>query len=133
MSDAGETIRPALVRVDGRSTQPASGVASADGLVLTADHVLEREEDLYVLTGDGRRLAAQFAGRDPSSDLAVLKVADLNAQPARQGSTARVGQLILAVGRPSDSGPMASLGIVSSVGGPLRTGRGGMLERFIRT
>jgi S1-C subfamily serine protease len=133
MAGAVETIGLALVLVDGRSRQPGSGVVIGDGLVLTADHVLEREEDLHILTGDGRKLAAQFAGRDPSSDLALLKVADLNTQPARQGSSARVGQLILAVGRPSDSGPMASLGIVSSVGGPLRTGRGGMLERFIRT
>jgi S1-C subfamily serine protease len=133
MADAVEAIGPALVLVDGRSRHPASGVVVADGLVLTADHVLEREEDINILTADGRTLSVQFAGRDPSSDLAVLKVNDLNTQPARQGAPARVGQLILAVGRPSDSGPMASLGIVSSVGGPLRTGRGGMLERFIRT
>lgn len=133
MADAVETVGASLVLVDGRARQPASGIVWAENSVLTADHVLEREEDLSVLTGDGRKLAAQFVGRDPSSDLAVLKVPDLGAQVARQGESARVGQLILAVGRPSDSGPMASLGVVSAVGGPLRTGRGGMLEKFIRT
>src|SRR5207249_9206185 len=46
---------------------------------------------------------------------------------------ARVGQFVLAVGRPTESGPMASVGIVSAIGGPLRTGRGGMLEKYIRT
>jgi S1-C subfamily serine protease len=133
MADAVERIGPALVTVNGRARQSASGIVYADGLVLTADHVLEREEDLTIQTHDGRTLPAQFAGRDPSSDLAVLKVADLHVAPATQASPARVGQMILAVGRPSSDGPMASLGIVSAVGGPLRTGRGGMLERYIRT
>lgn len=133
MADAVESVGPALVTVNGRSRQSASGVVYAKGVVLTADHVLEREEDLTVVTHDGRTLSAQFAGRDPSSDLAILKVNDLNVEPATQAPPARVGQMILAVGRPTDSGPMASLGIVSAVGGPLRTGRGGMLERYIRT
>jgi len=133
MADAVERIGPALVLVNGRARQAASGIVYADGLVLTADHVLEREEDLTILTHDGRTLPAQFVGRDPSSDLAVLKVADLNVAPATAASPARVGQMILAVGRPTADGPMASIGIVSAVGGPLRTGRGGMLERYIRT
>jgi S1-C subfamily serine protease len=133
MADAVERIGPALVLVNGRARQAASGIVYADGLVLTADHVLEREEDLTIQTHDGRTLPAQFAGRDPSSDLAVLKVADLNVTPATAATPARVGQMILAVGRPSADGVMASIGIVSAVGGPLRTGRGGMLERYIRT
>ena len=133
MADAVERIGPALVLVNGRARQAASGIVYANGLVLTADHVLEREDDLTIQTHDGRTLPAQFAGRDPSSDLAVLKVGDLNIEPATAASLARVGQMILAVGRPTADGPMASLGIVSAVGGPLRTGRGGMLERYIRT
>ncbi|MFO7170707.1 MAG: PDZ domain-containing protein, partial [Chloroflexota bacterium] len=57
-----------------------------------------------------------------------------NLEPATRASEgARVGQIILAVGRPSPSGPMASLGIVSAVGGPLRTPRGGVVEQVIQT
>jgi S1-C subfamily serine protease len=82
---------------------------------------------------NGRVLPATLVGRDPSSDLAVLKVPGLSVAPAAAGEPARVGQLVLAVGRPSSSGPMASIGIVSSIGGPLRTRRGGLLEKFIRT
>jgi S1-C subfamily serine protease len=133
MADAVETIGPALVQVNGRQRLPGSGIVYAEDLVLTADHVLEREEDITVVTGDGRTLPAQFVGRDPSSDLAVLKVAGLGATPAKFAGSARVGQLALAVGRPSESGPMASIGIVSAVGGPVRTGRGAMLEKYIRT
>lgn len=134
LADAVERIGPSLVTVNGRQRQSASGVVYKEGLVLTADHVLEREEDLTIGTDDGQTLKAQFVGRDPSSDLAVLRVEGLNAQPAAAAQQeARVGQFALAVGRPSESGPMASSGIVSAVGGPLRTGRGGMLERYIRT
>jgi S1-C subfamily serine protease len=96
--------------------------------------VVEREEDLTIQTHDARTLPAQFAGRDPATDLALLRVANLELNPiAAAAEAARVGQLVLAVGRSSSEGPMASAGIVSAIGGPLRTGRGGTLERYIRT
>jgi S1-C subfamily serine protease len=133
MADAVERVSPALVLVNGRQRLPGSGVVYAEDTVVTADHVIEREEDLSVETQDGRKLPAQFAGRDPSSDLAVLKVPGLGVTPAQAADPARVGQIVLAVGRPSADGPMASIGIVSAVGGPIRTGRGGILEKYIRT
>jgi S1-C subfamily serine protease len=133
LADAVETVSPSLVRVNGRRRQSASGVAYAENLVITADHVLEREEELTVETHDQRTLAAELAGRDPSSDLAVLRIPDLGLQPATASDPARVGQLLLSVGRPGSEGPMASLGIVSAIGGPLRTWRGSMLERYIQT
>jgi S1-C subfamily serine protease len=134
MADAVERIGPALVLVNGRPRGAASGIVFGPDLVLTADHVLEREDDLTVQSDDGRSLPAQFVGRDPASDLAVLRVQDLG-RPAAAAAPepARVGQIVLAVGRPSASGPMASIGIVSAVGGPLRTGRGAMVERYIQT
>jgi S1-C subfamily serine protease len=133
MADAVERVRPALVLVNGRQRQPASGIVFAPDHVLTADHVLDREEDLTIETDDGRSLPAQLAGRDPVSDLALLKVAGLALEPATPtNAPTRVGQIVLAVGRPSSNGPMASLGIVSAVGGPLRTSRGALLDQFIQ-
>ncbi len=133
MADAVEHVAPALVMVDARRRLPASGVVFAENLVLTADHVVEREEDITVTTHDGRTLPATFVGRDTSSDLAVLQVESLNLAPATQAESARVGQFLLAVGRPSQEGPTASFGIVSTAGGSLRTRRGGMLKQHIRT
>ena len=134
MADAVEKVTSALVLVNGRRGQGASGVVYAQDIVLTADHVLEREQDITVVTADNRTLPAQFVGRDRSSDLAVLRVPALNATPATFSETAaRVGQLILAVGRTEQDGPMASTGIVSTVGGPLRSQSGATLERYIRT
>ena len=107
MADAVEHISPMIVQVNGRQRQPASGVVYANNLVLTADHVLEREEDITIQTHNQQTLPAQFVGRDLASDLAVLRVADLNIQPATLASTeARVGQLILTVGRSNSEGPM---------------------------
>jgi S1-C subfamily serine protease len=133
MADAVERVRPALLLVNGRQRQAASGIVFAPEHVLTADHVIEREEDLTIATDDGRSLPAQLAGRDPVSDLALLKVAGLGIEPAQPANApTRVGQIVLAVGRPSSSGPMASLGIISAVGGPLRTSRGALLDQFIQ-
>lgn len=133
MADAVERVTSSLVLVNGRQRQPASGFVYATDLVLTASHVIEREEGLTIQTSDQRTLSAQVVGRDLGTDLAVLRVSNLNVQPAAIASEqARVGQLTLAVGRGED-GPAASVGIISTIGGPLRTDRGVVLERYIRT
>jgi S1-C subfamily serine protease len=134
MAEAVEKAAPSVVLVDGRRRFPASGIIYATDLVLTADHVLERDEEIRVLLADGQEISAEVAGRDPSSDLAVLKLSesvDGVAEPF-QGEM-RVGELVLALGRHSTQGIEASLGVVSYINGPVRTHRGGMIERFIRT
>jgi S1-C subfamily serine protease len=135
MADAVEKIGRAVVRVNGRRRRPASGVVYAPNMVLTASHALEREEDLAVGTSDGRTLPARFVGRDPSTDLAVLQVEGLDLETATPADgESRIGQLALAVGSPGrGEGSRASLGVVSSVGGPMRTWRGPRLERYIQT
>jgi S1-C subfamily serine protease len=134
MADAVEHVNSALVLVNGRQRQPASGLVYGPDLILTADHVLEREEDLTIQTHDKRTLPAQFVGRDLGTDLALLRVANLGLSAAEAVTEpVRVGQLVLAVGRTPEDGPMASSGVVSTIGGPLRTGRGAILERYIRT
>jgi S1-C subfamily serine protease len=96
--------------------------------------VVERDDDIHILLPDGEETAASLAGRDPGSDLALLRLtkpAGLAAEPASQA--ARIGQLALALGRPSTEGIQASLGVVSAIGGPVRTGGGGLLEHYLRT
>lgn len=133
MADAVERVGAALVQVRGRARGPATGIVVAPETVLTADHVLERDEDLSIETPDGRVLPARLVGRDHASDLALLRVADLGMDAATFCERpARVGQIVLAVGRPGSS-PMASFGIVSAVGGPLRGRRGAVLEQFVQT
>src|ERR671912_2097795 len=135
MADAVENVATSIVRVNGRRRRSGSGLVFAQNKVLTASHVLEREEDLSVETADGRTLSARFAGRDHSSDLALLNVEGLDIDPATPAEAeARVGQISLAVGSHSrGEGPRATLGVVSTVGGPIRTRRGPRLERYIQT
>src|SRR5512133_1001187 len=105
MADAAERAGKSTVLVDARRKFPASGIAFAKDLILTADHVVERDEDIKVILADGTELSAQLAGRDPGTDLAVLKLASPVAVPAEVSkSAARVGQLVLAIGRPSAGG-----------------------------
>ncbi len=134
IADAAERAGKSTVLVDARRRFPASGIAFAKDLILTANHVVEREEDINVILADGTEVKARLAGRDPGTDLAVLKLDSASATPAEVSQTpARVGQFVLAIGRPSKNGIESSFGTVNSIGGPTRTGRGGMLEKFIKT
>jgi S1-C subfamily serine protease len=133
LANAVESAARSIVRVEARRRQPASGIVwSADGLIVTADHVLERDEDLAVGLPDGRRVSATVVGRDPGSDLAVLRADATGLTPLARGGSARVGNLALIVARPGDD-PMASLGAVNAITGPVRGRRSGRIEGLLVT
>jgi len=121
------------ILVDARKRYPASGIAYAEDLVLTADHVVTREENIKVTLPDGKSLGATIAGRDPGSDLAILRLAEKALSPAKTSNDIKVGQLVLALGRPNSAGVQASWGIVTAISGPTRTFRGGMLDEYVQT
>ena len=134
LASAAEKGGASTILVDARRRYPASGIAYAQDLVLTADHVITREDDsIKIGLPDGKSLKATIAGRDPGSDLAVLRLAEKALTPAKTSDDVKVGQLVLAVGRPNDSGIQASWGIVTAIAGPTRTHRGGMLDKYIKT
>lgn len=133
LSAAVEKAGASTILVDARKRYPASGIAYAEDLVLTADHVVTREDDLKVLLPDGKSLSATVAGRDPGSDLALLRLAEKSLAPAKTSDSIKVGQLVLALGRPSSAGMQASWGIVTAISGPTRTFRGGLLDEFVQT
>jgi S1-C subfamily serine protease len=134
MANAVERAGAGTVTVYARQRMPGSGIVwTADGLVVSANHVVERDEDITVGLPDGRTVEATLVGRDPGSDIAILRIEATDLTPApRSDATARIGNLVLAVGRPGDSGPMASFGGVSVVGGSWRTALGGTIDGFIR-
>lgn len=133
LSTAVEKAGASTILVDARKRYPASGIAYAEDLILTADHVVTREENIKVLLPDGRTLDATIAGRDPGSDLALLRLSEKALAPAKTSDNVKVGQLVLALGRPNSQGMQASWGIVTSISGPTRTFRGGLLDEYIRT
>jgi S1-C subfamily serine protease len=123
---------PSVVAVSGRGRPTSSGFVWRSGIVVTASDALERDEDISVLTPGGERVNATLAGRDASTDIAVLKVPGAESPSALpRADHASTGELALAIGRHSD-GPMASLGMIAMAGGPWRSLRGGRIDRLIR-
>ena len=128
-----EEIGRSVVSVDARRRLPASGVAwSADGLVVTANHIVQRDENISVGLGSDARVEAQLVGRDPGTDLALLRV-DAELVPAAwvNADDLSVGQLALALGRPGQT-VQASLGIVNAHGGAWRTATGGQVDAYVQ-
>jgi S1-C subfamily serine protease len=133
-ADAVERAAVFTVAVDGRPRLAASGIAWAADVVVTADHALERDEEVTIGLPDGTEASATIVGRDPAADIAVLRVAGpkLVAAP-RRVAPLRVGSLVVAVGRPGSGGVQGSLGMVSALGGPWRTRGGRRFGGSIRT
>jgi S1-C subfamily serine protease len=133
LANAAASAGESVVAIHARKRIPASGLVLREGVIVAAHHTIHREENIRVALPDGSRVNATLAGRDPSTDLAVLRLAEPQGTPARFAETddPRVGQLVLALGRPGDA-VTASLGVVSAVGGEWRTWHGGRIDRFIR-
>lgn len=123
-----------VVAVHAEARGSASGVIWRAGIIVTAEHALRRDDEIHVTLPDGRVVPATLAGRDPSTDLAVLKCAEAIAAVASLGDAAalKAGSLTLVVGRTRASGPVAALGIVSLVTAERRTWTGAALAPYIR-
>ncbi len=139
MVDAVEQVSPAIVALDARPRVHTSGVIWREGVVVSTNHTIRRDEEITVTSHDGREMPATLAGRDAGTDLAVLRVdgddAGATNAPAQLANAPalKVGNLVLAVGRAHpERGVSASFGIVSVMGEGWRTWRGGEIDRLIR-
>lgn len=121
------------VAVHGHARFSASGLLWRSGEIVTASCTLRRDEEIDVTLADGRRVTALLVGRDPGTDLALLRVEE-STPPAAFSSSAglRPGNLALAIGRSENAGVTASFGMLSAVSGPWRTWRGGRMEQYVR-
>lgn len=126
-------LAPGVVRVDARHGRPASGIVWADSLVLTADHVIE-EDDNILVTGAPTTVRASLVGRDRATDLALLRTEGLRGAPAPRGRSAdvRTGQIVLALAGCIGE-QQVTLGIVSGSSGEFRSWRGGQAMSLIQT
>jgi S1-C subfamily serine protease len=132
LADAVENAGDYTVSVMARRRLPASGITLDDVHILTAAHVIEDDEKIMVGMPDGSQQKAELLGYDPNSDLAVLKLEKPAPTPALLEEQVRVGELVLAIGRPFQE-IQASLGTLSAKGGPTHNRRGGILEGHFRT
>lgn len=133
---AHETSRAAagVVAVHTEQRGSSSGVVWRQGVIVTAEHALRRDEEIQVTLPDGRVVPATLAGRDASTDLAALKCTDANSAVTGTSdvSTIKPGGLVLVVGRTRASGPVAALGAVSLVTAERRTWTGAALAPYVR-
>ena len=127
-----ERAQKSVVAIYGGGRIPASGVHWKPGMIVTAEHSLRRDDDLKIGLPDGRVVAAELAGRDPGSDLAVLKFDAGDLPVIESAGDARTGDIVIAVGRHREIGACAALGIVSVVGPGWNTWRGGRVDQFVR-
>jgi S1-C subfamily serine protease len=133
---ARETDRAAasVVAIHTEARGSSSGVVWRAGIIVTAEHALRRDEEIQVTLPDGRIVPATLAGRDASTDLAVLKCAEAATPVGEIGDVSAIkpGSLTLVVGRTRASGPVAALGVVSMVASERRTWIGAPLSPYVR-
>jgi len=135
LADAVERVSASVVRVETGRRRPASGLVwSAQGLIITSAHLLEREESLEVSLESGELHAATLVGADSSSDIALLRVeaANLPASEQAPAGSIRRGQLVLALSRPGRT-VRSNLGVVSALSEQWRTPAGGKIEHYIQS
>ncbi len=134
LADAVEKAGRAVVAVNARHRIASSGVHWRSGVIVTADHTVRRDEEITVTLPDNRKVAAKLVGRDSTTDLAVLKLQDVDLPTAEIGDaeSLKVGHMVLAVARPGESGLSASWGVVSAKGGVGRNWCGGQIDSFLR-
>ncbi|MEO7510743.1 MAG: trypsin-like peptidase domain-containing protein [Gemmatimonadaceae bacterium] len=133
LTRAVEATAPSVVAIHARRRIPSSGILWRPGVVVAAHHTIQRDERITVTLHDGTVVGASLAGRDATTDIAILRLEQETGTPATVSADtdAKVGQLVLALGMPGPA-VTAALGVVSATGGEWRTWHGGRIDRFIR-
>ncbi len=142
--DAVDAVAPAVVHVEVsgvRRGRPAQGtgsgvIVSPDGLILTNNHVIDASQAISVSLSDGRKFAARALGRDPDTDLAVLRGETGETLPTARlanSKSVRPGQIAIAIGNPLGFQSTVTAGIVSAVGRSLRAQNGRLIGDVIQT
>jgi S1-C subfamily serine protease len=131
---AVEKASRAIVAVHGRRRIPASGVHWRRDLIVTANHALERDDEINVTLPGGRASTAKLAGRDSTTDIALLKINGIDLPTAEIGETSvlKPGHFILAAACTAEGSPRAAMALVSVTGPAWRTWRGGALDQTLR-
>ncbi len=143
---AVKRVRPAVIHVAmektvaRRGVLPKSGggsgfVISADGYTLTNSHVVSGARSIEVSLPDGREVEAELVGDDPDTDLAVIKLASDTEKFCKlaDSSQVEVGQVAIAIGSPYGFQHTVTSGVVSALGGSMRTQSGRLVDNVIQT
>jgi len=132
---AVETGAASIVAVHARPQLASTGIHWRDGLVVTTNGTVRRDQDLAVTLPSGKRIPGTLQGRDPSTDIALLKIPPGSLPLPAFGDPAALkpGHLVLALARLDDAGPRAAFGAVSLTGGSWRPWGGGEIDRLLQS
>ena len=135
LADAVASAGAALVAVHARPRLPSTGVHWRDGVVVTTEGTVRRDDDITILLPNGKQIPATLTGRDRGTDLAVLKIpaGSLPVAPLGDPGTLRPGNLVLALARLDEQGPRAAFGAVSATGGKWRCWKGGEIDQWLQS
>ena len=135
LARAVERGAESIVAVHARPQLASTGVHWRDGLVVTTNGTVRRDQDIDVTLPDGKRIGATLQGRDPSTDLAVLRIPDgaLPVATFADAAALKAGHLALALARLDETGPRAAFGAVSVVAGAWRPWGGGEIDRLLQS
>ncbi len=110
-----------------------SGTVWREGIGVAVDHTIQGLEEVTVILPSGKETIVSVTGRDPGTDLAILKLpTDTPAAALGDDSGARPGEIVLSIGRRGTEGLAATYGLISAIGGPWRTSSGGRIDRWFR-
>jgi S1-C subfamily serine protease len=132
---AVERAGPAVVKITSGKSEGSGAIFTPDGLILTNAHVVGTRRTRVSMT-DGRTFDADVVGRDPHTDLAVVRVSAAEALPwARFGDSRRlrVGQVAIAIGNPYGFDHSVTSGVISALGRSLRLQSGRLTDDVIQT
>lgn len=131
-ADAIEQIGSAIVAVNANQCCGASGIAWQEGIVVTVEQAVRREEDISITLAEGETISATVLGRDSSTGVAVLQVQEGLPTLSFSNMPLRVGHLVLGAGRSRQGSLSASMGMISRLGGRWQTWQGGQIDQWIR-
>lgn len=134
LATIAERIGQSVVTVHGGRRRTSSGIHWRRGVVITSEHALRGAQEITVSTAADKEFTATFAGRDPSTDVAVLRVEGIEVPVPELGDSTslKLGHFVFALGRSWRGNVVASAGIVGGASGPWRTWRGGQIEQHLR-
>jgi S1-C subfamily serine protease len=133
LADAVDRAGQTIVAVNARRRRSSSGIHWRSNIIVTADHAIQRDEDVTVTLPNGSTIAATIAGRDSGTDIAVLSVDGIDLPTAQIAAhPQKVGELVLAIARNAEGSVSASMGIISAMSNGWRSWRGGRVDQLIR-